>query len=62
MRLRKIFKCALLSCGLLSLLACGTGATVGKICGMRQSMKAGIGYYAVQASKMNDEEYLRYCL
>ncbi len=26
----------------------GTGATVGKLCGMRQSQKSGIGYYAVQ--------------
>ena len=30
----------------------GTGATVGKICGMRQSMKAGIGYYAVQVGEL----------
>ena len=26
----------------------GTGATVGKLCGMRQSQKSGIGYHAVQ--------------
>ena len=26
----------------------GTGATVGKLCGMERSMKSGIGYYAVQ--------------
>ena len=30
----------------------GTGATVGKICGMAQSMKAGIGYYAVQVGDL----------
>ena len=26
----------------------GTGATVGKMCGMKQSQKSGIGYYAMQ--------------
>lgn len=30
----------------------GTGATVGKICGMAQSMKAGIGYHAVQVGDL----------
>ena len=30
----------------------GTGATVGKLCGMRQSQKSGIGYYAVQIGKL----------
>ncbi|MBO4852319.1 MAG: P1 family peptidase [Schwartzia sp.] len=30
----------------------GTGATVGKLCGMKQSMKGGIGYYAVQVGKL----------
>ena len=30
----------------------GTGATVGKICGMQQSMKAGIGYYAMQVGEL----------
>ena len=30
----------------------GTGATVGKLCGMNQSMKAGIGYYAVQIGEL----------
>lgn len=30
----------------------GTGATVGKLCGMGQSMKSGIGYHAVQIGKL----------
>ena len=30
----------------------GTGATVGKFCGMKQSQKSGIGYYAVQVGKL----------
>ena len=30
----------------------GTGATVGKLCGMEQSMKSGIGYYAVQTGNL----------
>lgn len=30
----------------------GTGATVGKFCGMRQSQKSGIGYYAVQVGEL----------
>lgn len=51
----------------------GTGATVGKICGMKQSTKSGVGYYAVQvmakaienailSSIMDDAEYLPNCL
>lgn len=30
----------------------GTGATVGKICGMKQSTKSGVGYYAVQVGAL----------
>lgn len=30
----------------------GTGATVGKLCGMMQSQKSGIGYHAVQIGKL----------
>lgn len=30
----------------------GTGATVGKLCGMMQSQKSGIGYHAVQVGKL----------
>ena len=30
----------------------GTGATVGKFCGMKQSQKSGIGYYAVQVGEL----------
>ena len=30
----------------------GTGATVGKLCGMGQSMKSGIGYHAVQIGNL----------
>lgn len=30
----------------------GTGATVGKLCGMGQSMKSGIGYHAVQIGEL----------
>ena len=30
----------------------GTGATVGKLCGMRQSQKSGIGYHAVQIGRL----------
>ena len=30
----------------------GAGATVGKLCGMRQSMKSGIGYHAVQIGEL----------
>ena len=30
----------------------GTGATVGKLCGMMQSQKSGIGYYAAQIGKL----------
>lgn len=30
----------------------GTGATVGKLCGMKQSQKSGIGYYAVQIGEL----------
>ena len=30
----------------------GTGATVGKLCGMKQSQKSGIGYHAVQVGKL----------
>ena len=30
----------------------GTGATVGKICGMERSMKAGLGVYAVQVGEL----------
>ncbi|BAL82792.1 putative peptidase [Selenomonas ruminantium subsp. lactilytica TAM6421] len=30
----------------------GTGATVGKFCGMKQSQKSGIGYYAVQVGDL----------
>ena len=31
----------------------GTGATVGKLCGMEQSQKSGIGYYAAQVGNLN---------
>ena len=30
----------------------GTGATVGKLCGMKQSQKSGIGYYAIQMGEL----------
>lgn len=30
----------------------GIGATVGKLCGMKQSQKSGIGYYAVQSGEL----------
>lgn len=30
----------------------GTGATVGKLCGMKQSQKSGIGYHAVQIGEL----------
>ena len=30
----------------------GTGATVGKLCGMKQSQKAGLGIYAIQAGEL----------